>query len=61
MIPLHAKRMERFDRALLNKEICYVFPRIWNTKGETLREYVSGENDWASTRSGAGGTTDGVR
>jgi hypothetical protein len=51
--PLFTKRMERFVRALLNKEIRYVFPRIWNTKGETLHEYVavSGDNDWASTRS----------
>lgn len=51
--PLFTKRMERFIRALLNKDIRYVFPRIWNTKGETLREYVavSGDSDWASTRS----------
>ena len=49
--PLFTKRMERFVRALLDKDIHFVFPRIWNTKGETLREYVavSGENEWAST------------
>jgi hypothetical protein len=46
-------RMQRFIEALLGKRVRYVFPRIWNTKGETLREFASltGESDWESTRS----------
>lgn len=51
--PLFTKRMARFMTALLGKEIRYVFPRIWNTKGETLKEFVSIARDdsWASTKS----------
>jgi 7-cyano-7-deazaguanine synthase in queuosine biosynthesis len=51
--PLFTRRMERFIRALLKKEIQFVFPRLWHTKGETLREFVSlpGERDWETTRS----------
>ena len=29
--------MERFLKALLGRELRYVFPRLWFTKGETLR------------------------
>lgn len=32
--------MERFIRALLGYDLKYEFPRIWHTKGETLREYI---------------------
>jgi hypothetical protein len=51
--PLFTYRMERFLIALLGKPVRFVFPRIWNTKGETLREFVSvaQDKDWASTRS----------
>ncbi|MCK1640182.1 7-cyano-7-deazaguanine synthase [Bradyrhizobium sp. 157] len=51
--PLFTRRMERFMTALLRTPLRYEFPRIWNTKGETLREFVdSGIGDaWASTRS----------
>lgn len=51
--PLFTRRMERFLSALLRKEFNYIFPRIWNTKGETLREYVEidGSDAWKSTRS----------
>lgn len=51
--PLFLMRMERVLRALLGKSARYVFPRIWNTKGETLREYVSvtSADDWKTTRS----------
>ena len=51
--PFFVVRMQRFIEALLQTRCHYVFPRIWNTKGETLREFtlLSGENDWDSTRS----------
>jgi 7-cyano-7-deazaguanine synthase in queuosine biosynthesis len=51
--PLFTRRMERFLKALLHKDVNYVFPRIWHTKGETLREYVaidSGDT-WRVTKS----------
>jgi hypothetical protein len=46
-------RMERFLAALLRTPERLEFPRIWNTKGQTLREYVDlGTGDaWMSTRS----------
>jgi 7-cyano-7-deazaguanine synthase in queuosine biosynthesis len=51
--PLFTKRMARFMTAHLGKEIRYVFPRIWNTTGETLKEFVSiaCDDSWASTKS----------
>jgi hypothetical protein len=51
--PLFTHRMERFLIALLGKPVRFIFPRIWSTKGETLREFVSvaKDKDWASTRS----------
>lgn len=51
--PLFAIRMARFLNALLGTQIRFVFPRIWSTKGETLREFlsVSEGNNWESTRS----------
>lgn len=51
--PLFTVRMERFVAALFGKDLRYVFPRLWNTKGETLRDYVSCVKDanWVSTRS----------
>lgn len=51
--PLVARRMERFLNALLGTEISFVFPRLWSTKAETLREFASmpGNPDWQSTRS----------
>ena len=51
--PLFTKRMERFLAALLGISVRYVFPRIWNTKGETLREFVAiaNSNTWAATKS----------
>ena len=50
--PLFTGRMEPFLRALLGKRVRYEFPHLWNTKGETLREFVrlNGE-DWQATRS----------
>lgn len=51
--PLFTKRMEHFVNALFRQPIQYVFPRIWNTKAETLRDSaaLTGEADWKSTRS----------
>lgn len=51
--PLFTMRMERFLVALLKRPIRFVFPRIWSTKGETLRAYAAlpGSDDWQETRS----------
>lgn len=51
--PLFTVRMEKFINALLGTRIRFKFPRLWRTKGETLREFVSlpDERDWMSTRS----------
>lgn len=51
--PLFTRRMEHFLEALLGAKISVVFPRLWNTKGETLREFASlpGDSDWQTTRS----------
>lgn len=51
--PLFTSRMERLARALFRKQIKFAFPRIWHTKGETLREFISlpGDRDWLTTRS----------
>ena len=50
--PLFTGRMKSFLQALFGKRVRYEFPRLWNTKGETLREFVrlNGE-DWQTTRS----------
>lgn len=51
--PTFTRRMERFVNALFGNNVEYVFPRIWSTKGETLREYVavSDDDSWRTTRS----------
>lgn len=51
--PLFAKKMERFINSLLGTDIKVIFPRIWSTKAETLREfvYLCGGSDWETTRS----------
>ncbi|WP_321794831.1 7-cyano-7-deazaguanine synthase [Caballeronia sp. J97] len=46
--------MQKFVSALFGHRLTYTFPRIWSTKGETLREYVdlAGEQAaWLNTRS----------
>ena len=50
---LFTKRMGRFLTALLKRPIRFVFPRIWFTKGETLKAYTAlpGSDDWRETRS----------
>jgi 7-cyano-7-deazaguanine synthase in queuosine biosynthesis len=53
--PLFMGHMERFLAALLNHRVQYQFPRLWFTKGETLRAYLNeceeGAASWAATRS----------
>lgn len=52
--PVFTALMERFVKALLGYEICYQFPRLWMTKGETLREFVDScgtDAKWENTRS----------
>jgi hypothetical protein len=47
--------MEAFVKALLGYRVRYQFPRLWKTKGETLREFIdncgSETASWAPTRS----------
>lgn len=45
--------MERFLTAVLKRPLRFVFPRIWSTKGETLKAYAAlpGSDDWRGTRS----------
>lgn len=51
--PLFTKRMERFLTALLGRPFKFSFPRLWHTKGETLRAYssLSGDESWRDTKS----------
>lgn len=43
--PLFAERMELYLSALFGQAIRFVFPRLWFTKGETLRTYMQGGDD----------------
>lgn len=52
--PAFTALMERFVYALLGYRFKYLFPRLWMTKGETLREFVDnceGGQQWSKTRS----------
>ena len=51
--PRFTKLMEKFVNALFKTEIHFIFPRLWNTKGETLREYFNTTNsdEWRRTKS----------
>lgn len=51
--PLFTRRMERLLEALFGRKIRYEFPRLWSTKGETLREFIKidPQGTWRSTRS----------
>ncbi len=51
--PLFTTRMARFLTALLGKSVRFTFPRIWHTKGETLREFAAmpDRDSWESTKS----------
>jgi Queuosine biosynthesis protein QueC len=51
--PLFTRRMEEFVQAIFNHRVRFTFPQIWQTKGETLRQFVeeTGDHAWSSTRS----------
>jgi len=51
--PLFARKMERYFRALLGRDIRFCFPRLWYTKGQTLSAYLTSVEaaSWADTRS----------
>lgn len=53
--PLFTFKMTAFLKALLGRDLRFEFPRLWFTKGETLRTYVSqfgdAAADWSDTRS----------
>lgn len=52
--PLFTDRMERYFLALFEYQPRFDFPRLWNTKGETLKEFAEGCSDgstWEATRS----------
>ena len=51
--PLFTVRMEKFLRTLLGYDLKYEFPQLWQTKGTTLKQFVTeceeGQTTWAST------------
>jgi len=51
--PLFTQRMEAYIKALLGQAARFEFPRIWTTKGETLKAYVDSvaSANWSETRS----------
>ncbi len=51
--PVFTSQMSSFLRALLGVTITYEFPRLWFTKGQTLKAYtaLAGSSDWKATRS----------
>jgi hypothetical protein len=51
--PTFSRRMERLLHALSSKEIHYEYPRLWSTKGETLRaaQALKTPPSWGDTRS----------
>jgi len=52
--PRFTGKIESFLFALLDHRICFEFPRLWYTKGETLKAFLASHKaseDWLSTRS----------
>ena len=52
--PSFTDRMETFVSALFGHAVCYEFPRLWRTKGETLAEFLEAcpeDVKWVATRS----------
>ena len=50
--PRFTGKMAQFLSSLLSHQVAFSFPRIWYTKGETLREYAKSFGDtWSDTRS----------
>lgn len=46
--PAFTNRMAAFVKALFGHQVCYTFPRLWYTKGETLTEYLLHYRDRAT-------------
>lgn len=51
--PLFTNRMEKLFAAIFQHEVKYQFPRIWNSKAETLAKFVEQceSSEWAGTLS----------
>lgn len=51
--PTFSRRMERLLHAIIGKEVHYEYPRLWSTKGETLRaaQGLKLAPTWTDTRS----------
>ena len=52
--PAFLRRMQRFLSALFGTDIEYAVPRLWYTKGQTLKAYLAlgiGGDEWKTTRS----------
>ena len=52
--PRFTDHMETFVSALFDYKVCYIHPRLWCTKGETLAEFLDrcpGDVGWKDTRS----------
>ena len=52
--PSFTDRMETLVSVLFGHTVCYEFPRLWRTKGETLAEFLEAcleDVKWAATRS----------
>ncbi|MER8764747.1 MULTISPECIES: hypothetical protein [unclassified Mesorhizobium] len=53
--PVFTALMEKFVKVLLGHGLRYRYPRLWTTKGETLREFIDNcgpeASSWAATRS----------
>ena len=52
--PSFTGRMETFVSALFGHAVCYEYPRLWRTKGETLAEFLEAcpeDVEWVATRS----------
>ncbi len=53
--PVFTAKMERFLEALFGRKVQYHFPRLWSTKGETLRAFIETcgpeAASWERTRS----------
>ena len=51
--PVFLHKMQRLIEALLGWDIAFEFPRLWSTKGQTLREAIAADPQmcWRTTRS----------
>lgn len=51
--PAFTRKMERFLKALFGVNVEFVFPQLWQTKAETLRQFIQecGDPSWTGTRS----------